>query len=59
MLCELTHYICVFVLSTWVRYCGLGIVNWISAYDFTHFMSNAHLREELILYCPSKFLHLF
>jgi hypothetical protein len=36
-----------------------NIVNWISAYDFTLFMRNAHLGEELILYCPSKFLHPF
>jgi hypothetical protein len=34
-------------------------VNWINAHDFTHFMRNAHLGEELILYWPYKFLHPF
>jgi hypothetical protein len=36
-----------------------NIVNWISVNDFTHFMRNAYIGEELILYWPSKFLHPF
>ena len=51
--------------STLSSFCNLLILNivwfppsirqWISSFDFTHIMRNAHIMEELSLYWPSRF----